>query len=102
MRTGHLSHEAVGCQAAFEDCQAEVLGFNAKPARAKRWNSVTQEVVYLNAVTGELWTQSLAEAAERFFDDSKPASELSALVTRETVCKDPFTGWRLRLISTFV
>ena len=73
-----------------------MLGFNAKAARVKRRNSVTREVVYRNAVKGELLPLLLVKAAESLFDEDDQAAKVNARRTRETVYNDAVTGQPLQ------
>ena len=54
------------------------------------------EVVYRDAVSGGLLPQSLVEAAERFFEDGDPATEINAVAKQETAWKNCITGQPLQ------
>ena len=90
IQQGKIAPGIHGCQTRFEEQDPAVS--------ARGWVNacVTREVVYRDAITGELLPPELLDATRRLFSDDDPTDEINAVTKQETTYKDAVTGQPLQ------
>ena len=90
IQQGKIAPGIHGCQTRFEEQDPAVS--------ARGWVNacVTREVVYRDAITGELLPPELLDATRKLFSDDDPTDEINAVTKQETTYKDAVTGQPLQ------